>query len=110
MPAVMKSAYISIHALRTEGDKGALRPVLAGHISIHALRTEGDWMGWVLPLPCRISIHALRTEGDAGAQVEISYNGKFLSTPSVRRATCSLLTRLYALIIFLSTPSVRRAT
>ena len=35
--------FISIHALRVEGDCGLLRLVgLSGLISIHALRVEGD--------------------------------------------------------------------
>ena len=58
--------WISIHALREEGDvyhRGRSRGVY--QISIHALREEGD--------PCKyrvgstlkiISIHALREEGD----------------------------------------------
>ena len=33
---------ISIHALRTEGDRDCINIVTAHCISIHALRTEGD--------------------------------------------------------------------
>ena len=35
-------AYISIHALREEGDVAIIRPSLLIAISIHALREEGD--------------------------------------------------------------------
>ena len=59
--------YISIHALREEGDK----PLLGGdagdvEISIHALREEGD-EGRPFPKVqlIGISIHALREEGDS---------------------------------------------
>ena len=79
-------------------------------ISIHALREEGDWNGvswrcWqrnFYPRPprggrpadgrvtvtCdRISIHALREEGDDAAKSYILALFEFLSTPSARRAT-----------------------
>ena len=37
------SEYISIHALREEGDQRIRRPIMAKeYISIHALREEGD--------------------------------------------------------------------
>ena len=56
-------------------------------ISIHALREEGD-----LQRPGRrgghfISIHALREEGDLRPRRAREAPGKFLSTPSARRAT-----------------------
>ena len=56
-------------------------------ISIHALREEGDG---VRPEVCgchRISIHALREEGDRPAPASTYTPGRFLSTPSARRAT-----------------------
>ena len=34
-----------------------------------------------------ISIHALREEGDKGCVFSFAYLGRFLSTPSARRAT-----------------------
>ena len=34
--------YISIHALRVEGDKSGVLLLCQNHISIHALRVEGD--------------------------------------------------------------------
>ena len=79
--------YISIHALRVEGDRRVvikahglppflstpsgwratpqhIKRSLAGMISIHALRVEGD-IGYCTTLPSGlISIHALRVEGD----------------------------------------------
>ena len=102
--------YISIHALREEGDRladfcfclctdfyprpprGGRRcgggPGLSGfRISIHALREEGD-----TPCPLgrgsvAISIHALREEGDDRLHPVMSGYAIFLSTPSARRAT-----------------------
>ena len=56
-------------------------------ISIHALREEGDPSHPPhLPLPA-ISIHALREEGDPSFFDRRYHNGRFLSTPSARRAT-----------------------
>ncbi len=56
-------------------------------ISIHALREEGDsWISqnedWL-----QISIHALREEGDMNRHSDTKRHGRFLSTPSARRAT-----------------------
>ena len=58
-------ATISIHALREEGDRGAVK-------------------GW---LRATISIHALREEGDRRTTPALNWQPLFLSTPSVRRAT-----------------------
>ena len=58
-------AYISIHALRGEGD--APQAVAIGSvskISIHALRGEGDSERIPRDREQNISIHALRGEGD----------------------------------------------
>ena len=57
-------------------------------ISIHALREEGDppVRGTAQP-PLQISIHALREEGDLALSSGAAGEGKFLSTPSARRAT-----------------------
>ena len=79
-----------------------------------------------------ISIHALREEGDNLSQATGASNGRFLSTPSARRATrlrSAMLTlfrdfyprpprggrrffrqTLLSFSVFLSTPSARRAT
>ena len=81
------AVYISIHALREEGDPSLRKRQQQKHISIHALREEGDDIDAVQsphkkdfnPRPPRggrppyvsacsggknISIHALREEGD----------------------------------------------
>ena len=57
--------FISIHALREEGDANAINKTANTNISIHALREEGDFTS-CLPSPLKntISIHALREEGD----------------------------------------------
>ena len=58
--------FISIHALREEGDSMAYRCVSNWRISIHALREEGD-LDFYYPVFANlgISIHALREEGDS---------------------------------------------
>jgi hypothetical protein len=104
---------ISIHALREEGDPWKNNLRIGTKISIHALREEGDiLMGGecvkadnFYPRPPRggrpehgplghgvpqISIHALREEGDGSTPQRFITGGKFLSTPSARRATCRL--------------------
>ena len=112
MPTRLQDAIreISIHALREEGDRFLLDPLEGENISIHALREEGDIVEDAL------SAHAR----------------KFLSTPSVRRATGRFLRFVTYFVIsihalreegdssgpsltsplevFLSTPSARRAT
>ena len=56
---------ISIHALREEGDQFIIIRYSFHNISIHALREEGDRSGPVLTVGTdHISIHALREEGD----------------------------------------------
>ena len=55
-------------------------------ISIHALREEGDMLGMATQRSITISIHALREEGDVKYLSDKAY-GRFLSTPSARRAT-----------------------
>ena len=87
-----KKVYcISIHALREEGDadsdvrrKDKLdfypRPPRGGrrHRTI------------ISPAASIISIHALREEGDLMTSRSDSYNRRFLSTPSARRATAAV--------------------
>ncbi len=152
-PSFRRCYRISIHALREEGDLRRQHPVPSHmrflstpsarratvsvssgrpgcRISIHALREEGDGF---LP-KCRqadhISIHALREEGDL-CRTPYHLFGRFLSTPSARRATGTGSVLAVAVIIsihalreegdvqqltadlpnrFLSTPSARRAT
>ena len=128
-----RTRRISIHALRGEGDADTCRPgrespdfyprppwggrprrsttlSASTSISIHALRGEGDQLPF--PSQCqrsRISIHALRGEGDKDSASQVIAAAKFLSTPSVGRATYRLTDAL-DLVGFLSTPSVGRAT
>ena len=130
----VREVQISIHALREEGDgvvqffteptaanfyprppRGG-RPfqlrMYAGRMNFYPRPPRGGrqqrLQSMVDDLP--ISIHALREEGDHDAVVEWVDGGRFLSTPSARRATQSptLLPRGFGL--FLSTPSARRAT
>ena len=56
--------FISIHALREEGDLEQRQPEQRRPISIHALREEGDRKGRSVAQRWAISIHALREEGD----------------------------------------------
>ena len=57
------------------------------YISIHALREEGDRLLHQRDAKSAISIHALREEGDLGNTAALSVTTIFLSTPSARRAT-----------------------
>ena len=57
------------------------------YISIHALRGEGDGVRPELRPRTRISIHALRGEGDEYAEMVTAEHKIFLSTPSAGRAT-----------------------
>ena len=105
-----KHIYISIHALREEGD---IKTVF---------RSSGR--NYFYPRPPRggrrchyshentfflISIHALREEGDLLLCRLLPLTFAFLSTPSARRATAQLQSDVVG-HIFLSTPSARRAT
>ena len=125
---------ISIHALRVEGDAGGLQRYCPEcGISIHALRVEGDPLFWWQSTLCHISIHALRVEGDELRQrflpledqhfyprppcggrhnclCILASHCKFLSTPSVWRATVEAVVAAHRDVVFLSTPSVWRAT
>ena len=56
--------YISIHALRVEGDCTVTEERNGAFISIHALRVEGDQKLFFARALFFISIHALRVEGD----------------------------------------------
>ena len=105
--------YISIHALRVEGDQAAKNCLSARRISIHALRVEGDIPTEAEVKALLISIHALRVEGDwivktlmlegndfyprppgggrpARSSRQMHESKKFLSTPSGWRATLAL--------------------
>ena len=84
---------ISIHALRGEGDGlTGSESGTARSISIHALRGEGDYIVFCKEkITSRISIHALRGEGDALYTPFTRLFLIFQSTPSVGRATSSIL-------------------
>ena len=147
---------ISIHALLAESDCTIIDPeIKIATISIHALLAESDWSGsWsALPgwyfyprSPCgerragfghvagrqEISIHALLAESDTAFQKLMAALLQFLSTLSLRRATCTPRSAgpwqgisIHALLaesdnllrfktvkfkLFLSTLSLRRAT
>ena len=60
-------------------------------ISIHALRGEGDTVIAAPSSKTMISIHALRGEGDNCCWLILPDCSRFLSTPSVGRATFPLL-------------------
>ena len=62
-------------------------PRRSANISIHALRVEGDSSCHKSTAQDNISIHALRVEGDVGIFVCAAVTGAFLSTPSGWRAT-----------------------
>ena len=127
------SNWISIHALREEGDTAPAahtcstpyfypRPPRGGR------RTAGRCCGRCYA----ISIHALREEGDSSQILIRVFPMVFLSTPSARRATTTqtgvstrVLISIHALreegdssgssdtisvALFLATPSARRAT
>ena len=87
----LSSPFISIHALRGEGDprRHFDRHAAVDGISIHALRGEGDDNNIVLHGVITISIHALRGEGDNQKHALTMMFDEFQSTPSVGRATHS---------------------
>ena len=127
---------ISIHALREEGDAGAVKQQGQGERFLstpsarratHRPQREATAPWNFYPRPPRggrpdltlddepedrgISIHALREEGD-WKDVDLAA-GKitpFLSTPSARRATSTWCSLHWPVGRFLSTPSARRAT
>ena len=124
---------ISIHALREEGDPGAIVTTFeVSEISIHALREEGDSHSssvhpqlenfyprpprggrlQVQALPIRqaaISIHALREEGDDAIIILIPFKMNFYPRPP-RGGRLYPWAIINKYLRFLSTPSARRAT
>ena len=86
----MDYRYISIHALREEGDdlcfnyfykygKFLSTPSARRATTIPQVKITGT----------AISIHALREEGDVEGHAVGAVRRTFLSTPSARRATCN---------------------
>ena len=127
------AAFISIHALREEGDKLVL-PIIYTSSNFYPRPPRGGRRSFFVPIssstdfyprPPRggrpaadagihqlpdISIHALREEGDdVCKRYPDGWNNKFLSTPSARRATIRRRVDRWV-EQFLSTPSARRAT
>ena len=75
--------FISIHALRVEGDnKDIVDANNAQLISIHALRVEGDQRhDQSTGSGCDISIHALRVEGDGCKRLKMAKSCYFYPRP-----------------------------
>ena len=80
---------ISIHALLAESDRPHGPPRGGDYlISIHALLAESDRFFFLWCILCLyISIHALLAESDPPVREIIQWEGIFLSTLSLRRAT-----------------------
>ena len=81
--------YISIHALLAESDAIGRWGTGARDMSIHALLAESDAIGRWGTGARDISIHALLAESDQLAARDDSIMFVFLSTLSLRRATCA---------------------
>ena len=107
----LKEYYISIHALRVEGDVIYIFIfVFVPSISIHALRVEGDPHN-MYAIACThfISIHALRVEGDHPSAKSISKKFYFYPRPP-GGGRLVVATGQATVVAFLSTPSGWRAT
>ena len=86
------SKVISIHALREEGDQARMRPLSCGENFYPRPPRGGRRMSSpLLWVSFCISIHALREEGDVRLFAFVLSRLKFLSTPSARRATPTVL-------------------
>ena len=128
-----RSMYISIHALREEGDDNDVdkfiasfdfyprpprggrlptvqRPGRVAPISIHALREEGDHKNLKMD-GLQMDFYPRPPRGGRQAKTTTTRGANlFLSTPSARRATWDSMLGAIQDNIFLSTPSARRAT
>ncbi len=82
----VRLSIISIHALLAESEVLGLLGWLRVLISIHALLAESDPLCRFSFSAGRISIHALLAESDPVREI-IQWEGIFLSTLSLRRAT-----------------------
>ena len=103
--------FISIHALREEGDILQTRKILARDDFYPRPPRGGRPILRSAVLAAKgISIHALREEGDVMQSFTKKYCFQFLSTPSARRATFKPEQSSVLQGLFLSTPSARRAT
>ena len=104
-------SFISIHALREEGDAAPANRQLTYAISIHALREEGDAKliaNYIIGHLFLSTPSARRATPQNREQRRAAR--RFLSTPSARRATCKVVMAMAGTFQFLSTPSARRAT
>ena len=91
MPRARRGApYISIHALREEGDPKQLRQRRPKNISIHALREEGDFSKSRLATASFYFYPRPPRGGRRYAPSRRCLCDAFLSTPSARRATITL--------------------
>ena len=107
----LDGASISIHALLAESDLIALFDFpIVPVISIHALLAESDSGHPDIRRFDAISIHALLAESDVSSMLYDTTSLIFLSTLSLRRATCCARCHCWGLNEFLSTLSLRRAT
>ena len=84
--------YISIHALREEGDLAKFdeKTGLFKFLSTPSARRATIQLTNGKRAAIPISIHALREEGDGARASEIQFFLEFLSTPSARRATINV--------------------
>ena len=78
----------SIHALLAESDQGMLWVMEDSTFSIHALLAESDNDGTTEAQDEYFSIHALLAESDTPRGIHTIWAYTFLSTLSLRRATC----------------------
>ena len=110
MQQVSQQSFISIHALREEGDDAVIPgAVVVGNFYPRPPRGGRPGKAAVLFGGQVISIHALREEGDTSSCSAALSASEFLSTPSARRATVGNSSLIHP-NEFLSTPSARRAT
>ena len=92
---ILLLVFISIHALREEGDHRNRAGRRGVGISIHALREEGDAAGLHRDAVVAISIHALREEGDRTmAWTRASLGNFYPRPPRGGRQTKNLKTML----------------
>ena len=110
--ALMIFFFISIHALRGEGDTPPRSVKLNFALAFQSTPSVGRATAKnskFLPHPT-ISIHALRGEGDGVCRFGNAIKNGFQSTPSVGRATNASRRISSSSSRFQSTPSVGRAT
>ena len=99
------TTFISIPALREEGDTGIMANLYENIISILALREEGDvyFLVWMLPVT---NFYPRPPRGGRPVlQGGLNHENKFLSPPSARRATP--MDALPAFVVTISIPALR---